>query len=83
MYRLQLSEQNKWAILDESDQDVFRGTLPECESWLDAAENQHPVPQACSEFRLRDWILLGIAQRTSTEWRWPLGSHAATGRFDK
>lgn len=83
MYRLQLSEQNIWAILDESDQDVFRGTLPECESWLDAAENHQPRQQACSEFRLRDWILLGLAQRPAADWRWPLGSRSATGRFDK
>lgn len=82
MYRLQFSENNIWAVLDEADQDVFRGTLPECERWLDAAENRCPTCAETADFRLRDWLPLILTQGSAADWRSPVGSSAA-GRFDK
>lgn len=59
MYRLQLIQADQWSLLDEHDDEVFRGTLTDCEAWLDHQENQ-PQPKtrqtAFSEFNLRDWI---------------------------
>lgn len=58
MYRLQLLQADQWSLLDERDDEVFRGTLSDCESWLD--DQDHPPPQrrssSFSNFRLRDWI---------------------------
>ena len=33
----------RWAIVDETDQVHFQGTLRECEDWLDFQENQPPL----------------------------------------
>lgn len=59
MYRLQLIQADQWSLLDERDDEVFRGSLPDCESWLDRRENQilpRPRQTAFTEFHLRDWI---------------------------
>lgn len=58
MYRLQLFQADQWSLLDERDEEVFRGSLSECESWLDRQENQTPPSRqtAFSNFNLRDWI---------------------------
>jgi hypothetical protein len=58
MYRLQLFQADTWSLLDERDEEVFRGSLSECESWLDRQENQTPHRRqtAFADFNLRDWI---------------------------
>lgn len=59
MYRLQLFQADQWSLLDERDEEVFRGSLSECESWLDRQENLSPPRSrqtAFSDFNLRDWI---------------------------
>lgn len=40
MYRLHLLRSEIWLILDERDEEVFQGSLTDCEAWLDAQEHQ-------------------------------------------
>ena len=58
MHRLQLLQGDQWSLLNEQDDEAFRGSLSECEAWLDRQENQTPVPARnfFSDFKLRDWI---------------------------
>jgi len=67
MYRLQLLRGETWLILDEQDDEVFRGALPACEGWLDHSENQVAPRETFSEFRLRDWIQHCITGTTATD----------------
>ena len=39
-----LTNCNKWVILDDNHQEVFRGTKKECEDWLDQHENNKKNP---------------------------------------
>ena len=58
MYRLQILRADRWSILDDRDEEVFHGTLTECESWLDARENRTAStgPLASRRVGLRDWF---------------------------
>lgn len=64
MHRLNWLESDQWSLLDECDQEVFRGTLAGCEAWLDRQENlrgsDHLGP--FSDFDLRDWIRQSLAE---------------------
>lgn len=63
MYRLQILRADRWSILDERDDEVFQGTLTECEYWLDGQENraesigpQTIGPQTKGRVGLREWF---------------------------
>lgn len=38
-----LAADGRWSIADENQQVLLSGTYRECEDWLDARENGHPV----------------------------------------
>lgn len=65
MYQLRLHHDDVWTILDERDDEVFRGALAECEAWLDAQENgataNEGVP-AATPAGLTAWL--------ARLWRW-------------
>jgi len=39
MFRLHWLQAEQWALHNEQEDEVFRGTLMQCENWLDACEN--------------------------------------------
>lgn len=39
MFRLHWLQAEQWALHNEQEDEVFRGTLVQCENWLDAYEN--------------------------------------------
>lgn len=40
MHSIRHAAKNQWNVLDENDEVVFRGTLSQCEDWLDLQENR-------------------------------------------
>ena len=39
MYKLRSFDDERWVVVDPGDQEVYTGTLRECEHWLDRQEN--------------------------------------------
>ena len=56
MYRLQLHHADVWSILDEREEEVFRGSLAECESWLDAEERRAAAETAETRLGIANWF---------------------------
>lgn len=40
MFSIRYESENRWSVTDQNDETVFKGSLPECEDWLDHHENQ-------------------------------------------